>query len=116
MDLQLDTRRDGDTVVVGVQGEIDNFSAPQLRAALAEAFERGARLTVVDLTATDFLDSSALGALVGVTKQQQGTDGKLVVVCPKPHLRKIFEIAHLDEVIGVYDDLATAIGSRPRAG
>ena len=110
MQLQLDTRVDGDAAVVGVTGEIDNFTAPQLREALLAAFDSGAAVVVVDLSATSFLDSSALGALVGVHKITQDGHVRMRVACPQPHLRRLFEISHLDEVIDVRDsvDAATA--------
>jgi anti-sigma B factor antagonist len=109
MDLQLATRieRDG-AAVVSVRGEVDNDTAPQLRDALSAAFGGGASRVVVDLTETDFLDSSGLGALVGVSKQNADR-GPLVLVCPKPNLRKLFEISRLDEVLPVHDTLAAAL-------
>ena len=111
MDLRLVTRVTGDSTVVAVGGEIDNFTAPQLWDAL---FDAGAMHAVVDLSQTDFLDSSALGVLVGISKRQQGAGGRLSIVCPKPHLRRIFDISHLDDVIPVYDTLEAATEqSRP---
>jgi anti-sigma B factor antagonist len=108
MDLRLNTRVDGASAVVSVGGEIDNFTAPQLWDALVAVFDAGAQLGVVDLSETDFLDSSALGVLVGVSKRLIGTSSSLLIVCPKPHLRRLFEISHLDEVIGVFDSLDAA--------
>ena len=109
MDLQLSTQdeRDG-AVVVSVRGDIDNDTAPQLRDALSAAFGNGASCVVVDLSETDFLDSSGLGALVGASKQNADR-GPLLVVCPKPHLRKLFAISRLDEVLPVHDSLPDAL-------
>jgi anti-sigma B factor antagonist len=109
MDLQLTTRHLDGATVVGVAGEIDNYTAPELRDALIAAFEAGARVVVVDLSDTAFLDSSALGALVGIEKRQQGTGSELRVACPTPRLRKLFDISRLDEVIRVADSVAEAI-------
>jgi anti-sigma B factor antagonist len=109
MDLRL-TRADVDgATVVGVAGEIDNYSAPQLRDELIAAFDAGARVVVVDLTETTFLDSSALGALVGVEKRQQGTGTELRVACPAERLRRLFNISRLDEVIPVSASVEAAI-------
>ncbi|WP_375475784.1 STAS domain-containing protein [uncultured Jatrophihabitans sp.] len=105
MALRLERRTAEAAVVVGVAGEVDNFTAPQLRAALLEARDSGAPRLIVDLTETDFLDSSALGTLVGVAKHLTGGT-RLVLVCPRPHLRKVLRISRLDEVIDVYDSLA----------
>jgi anti-sigma B factor antagonist len=109
MELQLGSHsaRD-DTVVVSVAGDVDNDSAPELRRALSAAFSDGASRVVVDLGKTDFLDSSGLGALVGVNKAH-ASDGELIVVCPKAQLRKLFQISRLDEVLPVHGDLESAL-------
>jgi len=106
MDLQLATRREGDAAVVSVGGDVDNDTAPQLRQAIGTAFNDGADRVVVDLTETDFLDSSGLGALVGASKEHVG---ELVLVCPRPQLRTLFEISRLTEVFEIYDDVASAL-------
>ena len=109
MDLQLATRREGDAAVISVGGDVDNDTAPQLREAIATAFTGGARRVVVDLSATDFLDSSGLGALVGASKEHSG-EGELTLVCPRPQLRKLFEISRLNEIFEIHDDVASALG------
>jgi anti-anti-sigma regulatory factor len=55
--------------VVAVTGEIDLFTAPELKSALGEALESGHTRIVVDLTSTTFLDSTALGVLIGAVKR-----------------------------------------------
>lgn len=109
MELQLGSHseRDG-TVVVSVAGDVDNDSAPELRRVLSSAFADGASRVVVDLSKTDFLDSSGLGALVGVNKEH-ASDGELLVVCPKAQLRKLFQISRLDEVLLVLSDMDSAL-------
>jgi anti-sigma B factor antagonist len=108
MDLRLETRTEGDSTVVGVGGEVDNYTAPQLWDALIAAFDEGAQIGIIDLTDTDFLDSSGLGVLVGMSKRQAANGGSLRVVCPKRQLRKLFAISHLDELIPVFDTLEGA--------
>ena len=109
MDLHLVTRPAGDCVVVAVTGDVDNFTAPQLRAELEAAFDGDARGVVVDLSGTEFMDSSGLGALVGVSKQHAESGRRLALVCPRPHLRKLFRISRLDEVLPVFDTLDEAL-------
>ena len=68
--------------VVAVAGEIDLFTAPELKAAIGEALESGRTRIVVDLTATTFLDSTALGVLIGAVKRLRSRDGVLTIVLP----------------------------------
>ncbi len=108
MELQLATRREGDAAVISVGGDVDNDTAPQLREAIATAFGDSARRVVVDLSKTEFLDSSGLGALVGASKEHSG-GGELTLVCPRPQLRKLFQISRLDEIFEIHDSVASAL-------
>src|SRR5213078_419069 len=60
---------DSDRHVVAVRGEIDLFTAPELKQKLTDAIEGGKSRIVVDLTDTTFLDSTALGVLIGAVKR-----------------------------------------------
>jgi anti-sigma B factor antagonist len=80
--------------VVAVAGEIDLFTAPELKAALGEALESGRIRIVVDLTETTFLDSTALGVLIGAVKRLRSRDGVL-------NIAKTFEITGLDQIFTI---------------
>ena len=87
--------------VVAVGGEIDLFTAPELKAALGEALESGRTRIVVDLTETTFLDSSALGVLIGAVKRLRTRDGRLTLVNVDPNIAKTFEITGLDQIFTI---------------
>lgn len=94
--------------VVAVQGEIDLFTAPELKQVLAEAIEAGRTRIVVDLTETTFLDSTALGVLIGAVKRLRSRDGALAIVNIDENITKTFEITGLDQIF-------TILGSRDEA-
>ena len=71
---------DAERHVVAVRGEIDLFTAPELKQKLTDAIEGGKTRIVVDLTQTTFLDSTALGVLIGAVKRLRTRDGALVIV------------------------------------
>jgi anti-sigma B factor antagonist len=87
--------------VVAVAGEIDLFTAPELKAMLSEAVEAGRTRIVVDLTETSFLDSTALGVLIGVVKRLRSRDGVLTIVNTDPNIAKTFEITGLDQIFTI---------------
>ena len=97
-----------ETALVAVRGSVDLTSAPDLRNRLAELIDDGARCIVVDLTDTDFLDSTGLGALVSALKRLRMKDGEIRVVCAPGHVRKVFEITSLDRVFGMHDTVEEA--------
>jgi anti-sigma B factor antagonist len=106
--LTVTTWTEAGAAVLAADGEIDIHTAPELRARLSELQQGGARTIVVDLNEVDFLDSSALGTLVGANKDLQADGGVLKVVCAKPNILKVFEITRLSEVIPVYDTVERA--------
>lgn len=68
MDLTVNTRTSGSTIVVTVAGELDVASAPGLRDLLLGSLNRCSEL-VLDLTAVTFLDSTGLQALLAARRR-----------------------------------------------
>jgi len=87
--------------IVAVAGEIDLFTAPELKAAIGEALESGRTRIVVDLSATTFLDSTALGVLIGAVKRLRSREGVLTIVNTDPNIAKTFEITGLDQIFTI---------------
>jgi anti-sigma B factor antagonist len=88
----------GTTAVFSVHGELDLHEAPELQDRIAAAIDRGARLILVDLSDVTFIDSMALGVLLAAVQRLGSTGGRLRLVVPNPHIRRIFEISLLDQV------------------
>jgi anti-sigma B factor antagonist len=107
-----DERRDETAVVFSVHGELDLHEAPALQERIAAAIDRGAKLIVVDLTQVSFIDSMALGVLLGAVKELRLRDGNLRLVVPNPSLRRIFEISLLDRVFTLDSSLEEAFAPR----
>jgi anti-sigma B factor antagonist len=109
----METRQHRGWTVVDVTGDLDMASAPALRQAILQLLSTGARLIAVDLTAADFVDSTGLGILVAALKRVRTHDGELVVICPDPRLRRIFELTELVSVFGLrnsVDELPSPAG------
>ena len=104
-----------DAVLFVLHGEVDLHVAPEVRERLNDAIEAGARGLVVDLTRVTFLDSMALGVLLGALKLLRARGGELRLVVPTPELRRVFELTLLDEVFTLartrHEAFATVTGS-----
>lgn len=110
MDLTLHTRREDGHVVIDVAGEIDVYTAPQLRDTLTELVAGGDHHLVVDLERVAFLDSTGLGVLVGGLKKVRSHDGSLQLVCTREPLLKVFRITGLGKVFTLRGSLEAALG------
>ena len=104
---------------MAVRGEIDLFTAPELKATLTDAIEGGKSRIVVDLTETTFLDSTALGVLIGAVKRLRSRDGRLTIVNVDQNIAKTFEITGLDQIFtirGTRDEAIAALDAEEAAG
>ena len=92
---------DAERHVLAVRGEIDLFTAPELKQVLAESIEAGRIRIIVDLTETTFLDSTALGVLIGAVKRLRSRHGALAIVNVDENIAKTFEITGLDQIFTI---------------
>jgi anti-sigma B factor antagonist len=99
--------RDG-AVIVQVGGDLDVYTAPQLRERLADNIASGARL-VLDLSEVHFIDSTALGMLVNMLQQSQSAGSDFRLVMDDPYLLKIFRITGFDSLFSIFPQIADAV-------
>src|SRR3954452_17444203 len=98
--LVFERQQEGDRFTLGVTGEADVDTAPALRGALLELIDDGARHIAIDLGGTEFLDSTALGVLVGAMKRLKAIGGSLTVRSPSPRVRQIIDLTGLAGTFG----------------
>jgi anti-sigma B factor antagonist len=102
---------DETTHVVAVRGEIDIFTAPEFKSLIAGAIEAGRDRVIVDLAAATFIDSSSLGVLISAHRRLSLRDGRLIVACDVPEVRKTFTITGLDSVLEIVDTREDALAA-----
>jgi anti-sigma B factor antagonist len=95
--------------VVSVTGEIDVYSAPQLKDALTDLLSADRSAVVVDLTEVGFLDSTGLGALVAARTSATDADIRLPIVSDRDRILKLFRITGLDGVFEIYPTVDAAV-------
>ena len=79
--------------VVGLSGEYDLDREDELRQRLLES---AGRMVVADLRAVTFVDSSALNVLLKVHKELARKGRELRLLCPRPQVRRVLELAGVD--------------------
>jgi anti-sigma B factor antagonist len=99
----------GADYVVSLGGEVDLYTAPELKQELHRLVGEGATRLVVDMSATTFIDSTTLGVLLSVVKRVRPDGGSVVLVCPDKNVKRIFEITLLDRVFAIVDTREEAL-------
>ena len=111
MEVSVTSRRVGDRTVLNVVGEIDVYTAPELREELAVLQEAGPVHLVVDLTGVPFMDSTGLGVLVGALKRARTTGRDLRLVIDQEKVLKVFRITALTQVFQIHATLDEALAA-----
>jgi anti-sigma B factor antagonist len=89
----------GGVPVVAAPEEIDITNADALRSALLHAAADGHRTLVVDMTQTQFCDSSGLHALIAAHKRAGAEGRQLLLVIPSTAVLRVFTLTGMDRVI-----------------
>lgn len=105
-----------DTAVIAITGEIDIFTAPDVRRAGLEAITDGVMRVVLDLTSTTFLDSTGLGVIIGLSKRVRPAGGDVVIVNVDEGIARTLEITGLNEIFRICATRAEALQAAAEAG
>jgi anti-sigma B factor antagonist len=111
VNFNLDVTQQNASAVVSVAGELDIYTAPRLDEALNQPEVEAAGRVVVDLTGTEFMDSTGLSVLVAAMKRLTKAGREFALVCA-PSQRDLRRVMEITGLLGVF----TIHGSREEAG
>ncbi|BCJ49636.1 hypothetical protein Asp14428_11110 [Actinoplanes sp. NBRC 14428] len=108
MPFDCTIEREGDTIVVAPEGDVDADNAAVLRQVLQQVVDRRdcARLDI-DMSAVTFLDSSGLGMLVAAQRAATANGISLRLRDPGPMVRMVLEVTNLHETLAGEPDAET---------
>jgi anti-sigma B factor antagonist len=103
------TQHDPDITVV--RPSVDRLTAQnatQFKKEVVALVGEGASQIIIDFEKVSFLDSSGLGALVGVLKKI-GHRGDLLVCGLSSDVEQMFRVCRMDRVFAIHRDVETAL-------
>ena len=110
--LSLETITVGsECALIRVGGEIDVYTASQLREAVVDLISNGVSHVIADLRAVEFLDSTGLGAIVGGHKRLRTIDGSLILAASPDRILRLFRITGLDQAFALSPSVPGAIAA-----
>jgi anti-sigma B factor antagonist len=80
-----------------------------VRDAALRLISDGAKNLVVDLSETEYMDSSGLGTLVGLLKRVREGGGEMPIAAARPRVKRLFEVTGLTQVFKLYEDATAAL-------
>lgn len=102
--------------VVALSGEMDIATAPEFTSRMTRLGVADSSRVVVDLSGLTFLDSSGINALVSAAKAVEAGGGKVTLAAPTSHIRQVFDIVQLSDVVAIEPSLEAALGNAQENG
>lgn len=97
---------DGDEAVISVAGELDSYTACELRGGITEVLGRPA--TIIDIGGVPFVDSAGLGALMGGIRRLREAGGEVAICCTHPGVLRLLLMTGLDRIVAITESPAEA--------
>jgi anti-anti-sigma factor len=85
-------------------GRLNLARAGSFRAQLSELITAGNTRVVIDLSTTDAIDSSGIGALIGSLKAARAAGGDLRITAPNEQVRTVLGLTNLSRVLLVHEN------------
>ena len=101
MNINIDVTENNEEYLVSVKGELDVYTAPELKQVFEPISSSGEHNLVVDLSELNYMDSTGLGIFVGTLKDLNKNNKELHVLGVNDRIMKLFEITGLRDLMYV---------------
>jgi len=107
--MEITKRYEDNVVVFTIVGDVSIFYKDTIDAALSEEVDQGKCLFIFDFAQVNYIDSVGISFLIQAGNISYEHGKRLAVINANPKVRYVIELAKLDRIIGLYDDLAAAV-------
>ena len=103
--------RHGDVPIVTIEGEIDASNSREIAGRMRGALSNQAKVLVVDLTPTTYIDSAGINILFQLATELSERQQELhVVVAAASPIARMLAIVGLEHAVPTYPTRAAALG------
>lgn len=103
----IDTQRNG-IHLIKVEGRLDAGFSSQLEDEIDNVLEQKTKSIILDFSEVTYLSSSGLRVLLSINKETEG-DGGLVLINLRDIVKKVIEVAELDDYLAQADTVGKAM-------
>ncbi len=100
---------DNEVVVLAIEGAIDAHTVRELDRALKELLAQGHSRLVLDVSQMSFISSAGLRVIVYADREASGRGGQVRICGLNLQVRRVFEMAALDEFLQLCDGCQEAL-------
>ncbi|MEN1970542.1 STAS domain-containing protein [Lentibacillus sp. N15] len=101
MDLEISIIEEGDKSKVILAGEIDAYTAPQLKEKLLPLTKVAGHTAEVNLEQVNYMDSTGLGVFISALKSTKENDSQLKLIDLQDRVFRLFKITGLIDIMDI---------------
>ncbi|RKU33810.1 hypothetical protein C6495_08985 [Candidatus Poribacteria bacterium] len=104
-------RENGDINIIEIKTDLSSYAASDLRRMLESLLSQNIGKVVVNLSAVNHINSTAVGALVGVAKRLRQEGGDLKICGLAENLTRTFNLIGASSVVEIYESEKSALAA-----
>ncbi len=97
--MNIDSRKENDTLVLSLEGRLDTSTAPKLEACLKEVLDGVTELTL-NLKDLEYVSSAGLRVLLGAQKTMK-KQGSMKITGVNETVKEIFDITGFSDIFTI---------------
>jgi anti-sigma B factor antagonist len=111
--LRVSVEEFGGADVLELAGDAELSTVDEFIQRLLELSASGRARIILDLSLVSFVDSTVVNALLASVARIRRSGGDLVIVCPNPDVRRVFDVTGLEAIFRIVDTRAQAASTLP---
>ena len=104
MNLAIDVQESQNRFTLKITGEIDVYTAPELKDQLLPLTEVEGNAVEADLAGVSYMDSTGLGVFISAYKAAKEYDSYFELTHVQDRVSRLFKVTGLDEIMNVRFD------------
>ena len=108
--MNITETREGEVLVIAVDGRIDSTTSKQLEDMLPERVQATPRV-LLDMGAVQYVSSAGLRVLLKGAKSARSTGHDLVLTGLLPQVHEVFQVIGFDSLFRILPDRAAAMAA-----
>lgn len=110
MNLSITVKESNPKSIVYLSGEIDAYTAPNLKAKLIPLSEKESSILEVDMKQVRYMDSTGLGVFISILKSTKEHGSQLKLINLQERVYRLFTITGLIDIMDITSTIRGANG------
>lgn len=110
-DIDIHETRQGDVVVLAVNGRLDTAAAKPFEISVLQFVDEGEEKLLLDLGGVDYINSTCLRVVLTAAKRLHAGQGRLVLCGLQDTIREVFDISGFSRILEIHPSRGQALAA-----